>query len=79
VNDRIYGSNGFSDLEYFHKQKENEFFYGGQGDGLTILNVPVKNTFRPIAFINLGSENLGENSQVLIDAILKDLGVQSKI
>lgn len=78
VNDRIYGSNGFDDLEYSNQQKENEFFYGGQGDGLTILNVPVKNTVRPIAFINLGSENLGENSQILINAILKDLGVEVK-
>ena len=84
VNTRIYGFNGFSDLENFNDFKDNEYYYGGKNGktiaaketSLTVLKVPVGNTSRPIAFIVLGSEKSLVDGQILIDTILKDLGVK---
>lgn len=81
VNSRIYGFNGFIDLENFNDFKDNEYFYGGKNGkstsaketSVTVLKIPVNGTFRPIAFILLGSENSIENGQILIDSVLGDL------
>lgn len=70
VNTRIYGQSGFGDLENFNAFKDHEYFYGGQS-GMTVLKVPVENTFRPITFITLGTASTTEAGTVLINDILE--------
>jgi hypothetical protein len=74
VNTKIYGFNGFVDLKNLNDFKDNEYFYGGQ-KGLTVLKVPVNDSFRPITFITLGTASTTESGQVLIENVLKDLSI----
>jgi D-alanyl-D-alanine carboxypeptidase len=71
-NRRIYGQSGFGDLENFNDFKDHEYFYGGQ-KGMTVLKVPVENTFRPITFITLGTASTTEAGQILIEDILENI------
>ncbi len=76
-----YGPSGFADLANFNDFVDNEFFLGGKNGktiaanetNLSIFELPIGNTKRPIVFIVLGSLNEKADSQALIDYTLNHL------
>ncbi len=78
ITQSAYGDTGFTNLGNFNDNITHKYFFGGkngkttaaQETSLTVLEVPVGRSTRPIVSLVLGSQNARENSQKLIEATL---------
>jgi D-alanyl-D-alanine carboxypeptidase (penicillin-binding protein 5/6) len=81
ITQSVYGDTGFSDLGNFNDFITNPYFFGGkngkttaaQETNLTVLEVPVAGTKRPIVSIVLGSPDGPAEGQKLIDYTLAQI------
>ncbi len=78
VKSSAYGTNGFTDLDNFNDFINNEFFFGGKNGkttaasetNLSVFELPVGNTKRPIVSIVIGAQNAAKDSQILLEYTL---------
>lgn len=80
IKSSAYGSNGFNDLTNLNDFVDHEFFFGGKNGkttaadetNLSIFEFTTGNTKRPIVSIVLGSKNVVDDSQKLLDYTLNN-------
>jgi len=78
IKSSAYGENVFADLGNFNDFIDNEFFFGGKNGkttaasetNLSVFELPVGDTKRPIVSIVLGSPNVVKDSETLLDYTL---------
>ncbi len=76
-----YGTSGFADLGNYNDFITNPYFIGGKNgqtiaameSNLTVYELPVNGTKRPIAIIVLRSQNAKTDGQALYDAVMRKM------
>lgn len=74
-----YGASTFTDLNNFNDLHEHKLFFGGKvgqtlaagNTSISVFNVPIGTTTRPIAIVVLNADNTEQDLQVLLDSIIK--------
>jgi hypothetical protein len=80
IKNSAYGSSGFSDLSNLNDFIDNEYFFGGKNgkttaaaeSNISVFEIPVGETKRPIVFIVLESPHEKQDAEKLIDYALNN-------
>lgn len=74
-----YGAPTYTDLSNFNDLHEHKLFFGGKvgqtnaagNTSISVFNVPIGTTTRPVAIVVLKAEDSEQDMQVLLDSIIR--------